>query len=37
MREEVLRWFDGTQGFTMAHRDQVDKQLLAPLVAKDLD
>ena len=36
-REEVLGWFDGPQGFAMAHQQEVDRRLLAPLIADDFD
>ena len=34
-REVVLGWFDGPQGFDMAHREKLDARLLAPLVVED--
>jgi putative transposase len=36
-RGDVLAWFDGAEGFRMAHRSQPDEQLLAPLVPEDFD
>jgi putative transposase len=36
-REEVLRWFNGPEGFAMAHRREADMKVLAPLVPEDLD
>ena len=36
-RDEVLGWFDGPQGFAMAHRQQADARLLAPLIGDDFD
>ena len=36
-RDDVLSWFDGPQGFALAHRQEADMQLLAPLVAEDFD
>ena len=36
-RDEVLGWFDGAQGFTAAHQQEVDRHLLEPLIADDFD
>ena len=36
-RDDVLAWFDGAEGFKMAHCHQADMHLLAPLVAEDFD
>lgn len=36
-RDDVLAWFNGPEGFKMAHRHQADTHLLAPLVPEDFD
>jgi REP element-mobilizing transposase RayT len=36
-RDDVLAWFDGPEGFTMAHSYPADTHLLAPLVVEDFD
>ena len=36
-REEVLGWFDGPKGYTMAHGQEADTRLLAPLIVDDFD
>lgn len=36
-RDDVLGWFDGTEGFSTAHRQEADMRLLAPLVPADFD
>jgi putative transposase len=36
-RDDVRAWFDGAEGFKMAHCHQADMHLLAPLVAEDFD
>jgi putative transposase len=36
-RNDVLAWFDGPEGFTMAHSYPADTHLLAPLVPEDFD
>ena len=36
-REEVLGWFDGPQGFAIAHRRQPDTRLFSPLIGDDFD
>jgi putative transposase len=36
-RDEVLSWFGGPQGFTLAHRQEAGARLPAPLMAEDLD
>ena len=36
-RDEVLSWFDGPQGFTLAHRQEAGARLPAPQVTEDFD
>ena len=36
-RDDVLTWFDGADGFKMAHCHQADVHLLAPLLPEDFD
>jgi hypothetical protein len=36
-REDVLGWFDGSQGFAAAHQIPVDERVLAPLTPQDFD
>ena len=36
-RDEVLAWFDGVEGFKMAHRQEPDLRLLDPLIPEDFD
>ena len=36
-RDEVLAWFEGTDGFRRAHERDVTQRLVAPLVPDDFD
>ena len=36
-RDDVLAWFDGAEGFKMAHCHEANIHLLAPLVPEDFD
>jgi putative transposase len=36
-RDDVLAWFHGPEGLVMAHRQEADMRLLAPLAPEDFD
>jgi hypothetical protein len=36
-RDDVLEWFDGAQGFVVAHQIPIDDQVLALLTPEDFD